>query len=159
MDKLVCAIFDDNEHAERAVNRLLEDGIDRELVSILVHDQHVEHEDVEHAGTKSGTRMAQGGMIGGAAGALLGGLVLGPIGLVGVGPLAAAAFGATGGGLYGAVAGALTGRDTTKDVVKDLAARVEQGEVLVTAEVEGKAKAEEIANRLSHLGASPVVVA
>lgn len=158
MDKLVCAIFDSDEHAERAVDGLLADGIDRELVSVLVHHGHVEHEDVELAGTKSRGRMAQGVAIGGAAGALLGGLIFGPIGLVGVGPLAAAVFGASSGGIYGAVAGALTGRDATKDVVKDLAARVEQGDVLVTAEVEGRDKAKEIADRLRHLGANPVVV-
>lgn len=156
MDRLVTGLFEDEQRAQSAVRQLLDHGVHKDVVGVLLHGNGIEHQDVQEPGTNAGKRMVQGGAIGAGVAALLGGAVLGPLGLIGVGPLAAALFGLAGGAVYGTVAGALTGRDTDKEEIRELAREVEEGRVLVTAVVESRTSREELEELLRNHGALQV---
>lgn len=156
MERLVTGLFEEETRAQRAVEHLLDYGVEKDVIGVLMHGGDVSHEDVTVPGTKVRSRMVQGGAIGAGFGALLGGAILGPLGIIGVGALAAALLGAPAGAIYGTVAGALTGRDSDKEELQRLAREVEQGKILVTAVVQGRTAKEDVEGLLRGEGALAV---
>src|SRR5687767_7037726 len=122
MDRLFCALFDDEPSAASAIDELVNGVVGDEVVSVVLHEKTVTHEDLGVAAGKSGRRMLQGGAIGTTIGALLGGLVAG----LADAPMATVLVAGATGGLYGTLAGAISGRDgeqrALSDVVRGLAA-------------------------------------
>ena len=139
MERLVCALFDDEPSAARAIDALLNGVVSEQVVSAVLHEGHVTHEDLGLAAEQSGRRMVQGAAIGTGIGALIGGLLAGPAGVLVGGPLAAVLVGGASGGLYGTLAGAITGRDEEQPVVEELGQALEAGKILVTVDVRGAA--------------------
>jgi hypothetical protein len=148
MERLVCALFDDEPSAASAIDELVNGVVSDNVVSVVMHEGEVDHEDLGLASTQSGRRMLQGAAIGGGVGALLGGLLAGPAGVLVGGPLAAALVGGASGGLYGTVAGAITGRDDERPLVKELSQALEAGKVLVTLDIEGPGTARDEAKAI-----------
>jgi hypothetical protein len=158
MERLVCAMFDDHDRASAAVDRLLDSGVERSVVSALLHEGEIVHGDVPEAGNESVRRGVRGALLGGGLGALLGVLVAGPVGLVGAGPLALALFAV--GSMYGGLAGAISGRDEDKPSLAALAEQLLQpGKVLVTVEIEGRGDVDQIEAILTHSGGRRVQLA
>lgn len=150
MEKMVYALFDREDDANRAVETLLGEGLGAELISVLLHRDDITQEDLTGRGTKTRERALLGGVLAGSIGAALGGLLLGPLGLVGAGPLAGFLFGV--GGAYGAVGGAITGADDSQDKLDNLRQALADGKILVTVETTNIEKAEEIEERLKKFG-------
>jgi hypothetical protein len=139
MERLVCALFDDEPHAAKAIDSLVNGGVSEKVVSVVMHQGEVTHEDLGLAAEQSGKRMAQGAALGTTIGAVLGGLLAGPAGVLVGGPIASVLVGGATGGLYGTLAGAITGRDGEKPVLEELARELKSGKVLVTLDIEGPA--------------------
>lgn len=148
MERLVCALFDDEPSAAAAIDRLVNGGLSDQVVSVVMHQGEITHEDLGVAAESSGRRMAQGAAIGATVGALVGGLLAGPAGLLAGGPLAGVLAGGATGGLYASIAGAITGRDEEKPMVEELGESLRAGKVLVTVDVEGPVEVREEARRI-----------
>jgi uncharacterized membrane protein len=148
MERLVCALFDDEPRAAKAIDALVNGGVSDKVVSVVLHEGEVTHEDLGLAGEQSGRRMVQGAAIGTTIGALIGGLLAGPAGVLVGGPIAAVLVGGASGGLYGTLAGAITGRDDEQPVIKELATALESGKVLVTLDIEGPAAVRDEAKQI-----------
>lgn len=145
MEQMVYALFEGEENADAAVSALLEEGLDSDVISVLVHQDDVtaQEQDMGGRGTQQRERALMGGALAGTIGAVLGGLVLGPLGLIGAGPLAGLLFGGVG-GLYGAVAGAISGADGTPEKLEKLREKLADGKVLVAIATNNTKKSEEL---------------
>jgi hypothetical protein len=138
--KTLTAVFNDIDDARGAIDALVRAGIDRNQISLIVHDKdeqygaYVNREEVSEA--------AEGAGIGAAFGAL-GGLLLGlgalaipGIGpVVAAGPLAGALLGAGGGAVVGGIIGALVELGIPEEEAHVYAESVRRGNILVVAQV------------------------
>lgn len=158
----VTAVFDDFEHAERAVNELRRLGVDDDHLSFIAHGERIG----AAAGAvrdRPGERVAKGAAAGVGAGLLFG---LAALAIPGVGPFIAAgglasALGATGGtlaagaivgGTAGAIAGALTKAGYSKEEADFYTPMIERGGVLVAVDANGEIAVEDARNVLETYG-------
>ena len=151
MEHLLCAVFDSERGATRAIDRLLHSTSEASVVGAVIHRGAIAHEDMPYAGERSVRRGLIGALIGGVLGGVLGGVVLGHHALIGPGAAALALF--VVGALYGAIAGAITGRDDDKPMVEELANKLGEGRVMVTVDLSGDADVPRIEALLRSLGA------
>lgn len=151
MERLLCAVFDSERGASRAVDRLLHSGAESSVVGAVIHRGSIAHEDMPHAGERSVARGFIGALIGGAVGAAIGGFALGSVSLIGSFGAAVALFFV--GGLYGGIAGAISGRDDDKPEVEAFAAHLAHGRVMVTVDLEGDADIDRVERVLRGAGA------
>jgi hypothetical protein len=159
MDRLFCALFDDEPSAASAIDELVNGVVGEEVVSVVMHEGTVTHEDLGVAAGKSGRGMLQGGAIGTTIGAVLGGLIAGPAGVLAGGPLASALVGGATGGLYGMLAGAISGRDGEQQALEDVKQALEAGKILVTLEIHGPKEARtQAAKILSRFGGRHITI-
>jgi uncharacterized protein (TIGR02271 family) len=150
----VIGMFENYSEAQRAVERMINDGIDRDQISSIGRDSDRDRESTttEHtsgAGKGAGIGAAVGGiggLIAGIAGLAIPGI--GPI--LAAGPLAAAIGGALGGAGLGAAAGGLIGALTDMGVPEHEARhyedQVRQGKILVTVRADSDDEADRAAD-------------
>ncbi len=143
----VFALFRDRFAADRAIRQLVErEPALASHISVVVHRGVVDEAELRHtiqhasAGaeeTDSRRGLTIGASLGAGAGALIGALIAGPFGLLGGGPLIGMLFGAGAGSLYGMLAGGLVGGGLPDQTLKQLASRIQGGDVLVTVRTDG----------------------
>lgn len=145
MARTVIALYDDVEHARDAVNDLIDNGFERERVSIVANDARSQYRDIEGAG--AGKDMASDVGAGAGIGAVLGGIAglvvgLGAFTIPGIGPLIAAGPLATTlaglgvGAAAGGLVGALTNLGIPEEDAQTFAEGVRRGGTLVTVETD-----------------------
>lgn len=157
---MLCALFDDKPRAAAAIDALVNGAVGEELVSVVMHEGSVTHEDLGVAGGRSGRRMLLGAAIGAGVGGLLGavlGLVFAPAGALVSALLASVLVGAAAGALYTTLAGVIAGRDSEPPALERLSPAFEAGNVLVTLEVHGPASVRDDARDiLTRFGGRPI---
>ena len=141
--RLMTAIFNSRDDAEKAYNSLINHGFSRDDVNLVMSDdtrkQHFEHEHTHSAmGDKAMEDVGKGSAIGGTVGAVAAAiaaigtsLVLPGLGLVIAGPLAAAFAGAGVGGLAGGLVGALVGSGVPEETAKTYETGLKNGGIVV----------------------------
>jgi uncharacterized membrane protein len=142
--RTVVGMFDKRESAERAIKRLMDQGIDRDSISIAMKDVREATSISEATGTHD--LSAEGATAGAISGAGVGALV--GIALVGStvllpglgtfligGPIAAALTGAGIGAASGGLIGGLIGAGIPEDEAHHYAAGIEKGGIFVSAHV------------------------
>lgn len=143
-EKYVVGIYETENEAVSAVNRLLEMGYSHEEISVLAKDPgrferigevtDVPAETPKATARAAGAGAATGGVLGGLGGLLLG---LGALAIPGIGPfLAAGPVAATLGGIaagttVGGIVGALAGLGFDKKEAQDYETALERGDLLV----------------------------
>lgn len=161
----VIGVFDNSSQAQQAIERMINDGIDRNQISLVSRDsgQHragdATTEQTSGAGKGAGIGAAVGGV-----GGLIAGIVglgipgIGPI--LAAGPIAAAIGGALGGAGLGAAAGGLIGALTDMGVPEEEARhyedQVREGKVLVAVRADDDDEAERASNIMEVQGAVDV---
>jgi hypothetical protein len=146
--KTVLGIFSDREYAERAVNRLEDEGFRPQDISIVMKDRG----DAKHVAQSTGADVAGGATTGVATGAIIGGIAgllvgVGAIALPGfglllaAGPLAASlgltgaaattASGAVTGAVAGGLIGALVSLGLPEEDARIYESRIREGGILV----------------------------
>lgn len=161
----ITAVFDDFEHADRAVTELRRLGVDDEHLSFVANSERIgAAAGVGREGPGgAGNRAAKGAAAGVGAGLLFG---LAALAIPGVGPFIAAgglasALGATGGtlaagaivgGTAGAIAGALTRAGYSKEEASFYSPIIERGGVLVAVDTDGEISADMARNTFENLG-------
>lgn len=138
-NRAVFGIYASPEHAERAVNALVNDGFPSMDVSVLMPDSESTRAFAHRKETKAPEGATAGATAGGIVGGTLGVLVaLGSLAIPGVGPLIAAGplvaglAGVGAGGAVGGLLGALVGAGIPEYEAKRYAGRVEDGGVLLS---------------------------
>jgi hypothetical protein len=155
---VVLGVFEDEKSAKQAINKMKDQGISEDEISLVARQQ--EGDDFE-AGDMGGADQnlsdgaATGGVLGGLAGLLAG---AGMLTIPGVGPILAA--GPISAGLSGAAAGGIAGGladfGVDEETGQRYAQEVEQGKILVAAENTENTKIDEVASLLREEGAKDV---
>ncbi len=145
-DRMLTAMFNDRDSAERAYDTLRSRGYSDKDVNLLMSDEtrdkhfvsrHEDGADTDlgnKATEKAGIGSAIGGTLGAVAAAIAAigtSLVLPGVGLVIAGPLAAAFAGAGAGGLTGGIIGALIGSGIPKERAEEYEAGIKQGGIVM----------------------------
>jgi len=137
MTKSIIATFEDVHTANRAIERLYEDGFAQEHISMMVSDTTREKHLAIETHTKAPEGAAAGGVLGGTIGAIaagltaVAGLVIPGVGLAIAGPLVAALAGLGAGGAVGGLVGGLVGMGFTETEAKLVGEAVEKGNIAV----------------------------
>lgn len=137
MAKLVTGLFKTRSGAERAVDKLVNDGFPREDISLLMSDATRGREFALQMATKAPEGAATGATVGGALGAIAAGLVvLGVIAIPGLaivaaGPVIATLAGLGAGAAAGGLAGALIGLGIPEHEAKFYNEAIEKGGILL----------------------------
>ena len=149
-DRIVSAVFDSQDEAQRALNELRSAGIDETSISIV--GRHGEQSSSDTIANDSGDGDSDGvngsGAAKGAIGGAVGGALLGVAALAipGVGPLAAAgaiasgaipgaaAIGAGAGAVAGGVTGLLTNHGVSDDDARYYEDRLKQGGIFISVD-------------------------
>jgi stress response protein YsnF len=161
----VIGIFDNHSQAQEAIEQMINDGIDRDRISLVSRgtDEEKGRDASEERGSGAGKGAGIGAAVGGVGGLIAGiaGLAipgLGPI--LAAGPIAAAIGGALGGAGLGAAAGGIIGALTDMGVPEEEARHYEnqirEGNVLVAVRAENDEEAERAANIMEIEGAEDV---
>jgi hypothetical protein len=141
--RMVTAMFDDRDSAERAYRALESRGYTKDDINILMSDEtrkrHFSQEGPKtELGSKAMEGAGKGSAIGGTLGAIVGAVaaigtsVLIPgLGLVVAGPLAAGLAGAGAGGLTGGLIGALVGSGIPEDRAKRYEEGIKNGRIVM----------------------------
>lgn len=155
-------IYHNFEQADRAVAELARAGFSKNHISVICSDEAVrEHFPKQVRKEPAGDHALAGIAAGSSIGAVLGGLI-GVTALTtgaGLPIVAAGALGAASGALAGALPGVMSTRGVTKEMANYYDQAVEQGEILVAVEDEGKDSAERLARAegiLRETGARPI---
>ena len=137
MSRVITGIFTDTSSAAAAVDHLVEKGISREEISVLMSDAiHGHHVELE-TGSKMPEGATTGGVIGGTLGAILAGvaaastLAIPGVGILAAGPLVAAAVGLGLGAASGGLIGALVGLGIPEHEAQFFADEVKDGKIML----------------------------
>ena len=162
-DRIVSAVFDSREEAERAISEVRSAGVNESALSVIGRHGE-EHEDGDDDGAnKSGA--VKGALAGAGIGGLLG---VAALAIPGVGPLAAAgaiaasavpeaaAIGAAVGATTGGLSGLLTKHGVSDDDARYFEDRINQGGIFVSVNTDDAGVSSETAREIlySHGGHS-----
>ncbi len=160
--KTVAGIFDSELTADRAVSSLLDEGFNKDDISLIMSDKT--RDKLFSSTDDEANRVAKGGIVGaalgGAMGALLAGLttvgiVILPGGsLLAVGPIVAALYGAGAGGAIGGLSGSLISAGFAADEANRYEEEVKRGKAVVVVHVANDERARAAQAALSVSGAS-----
>ena len=160
-DRIVSAVFDSREEAERAISELRSAGVNESALSVIGRHGE-EHGDGDDDGANK-----SGGLKGALAGAGIGGLLgVAALAIPGVGPLAAAgaiaasavpeaaAIGAAVGATAGGLSGLLTKHGVSDDDASYYEEHINQGGIFVSVNTEDAGVSSETAREIlySHGG-------
>jgi len=142
--RMVTALFNDRDSAERAYQSVSSRGYGKDDVNVVMSDETRNQQFAKgsSATTELGTKAAEGAGVGGAIGGTLGAVVaavaavgtsiaIPGLGLVIAGPLAAAIAGAGAGGAAGGLVGALIGWGIPEERVKRYESGIKGGGILM----------------------------
>lgn len=186
MAKVVFALVDDIDHADRIVIELQKAGFNTTEISVLFSDDAEANllgsyeEDIEDGiatahfknkkgtlGTEKHTKAPEGGAAGAAAGGIIGGSLgllagIGTLAIPGMGafiaagPLMAALSGSAVGGAVGLLIGTLAGLGIPEYEAKKYQSELEQGHVLISVHAQNLDLVEEAKNVLEEAGAKHI---
>jgi hypothetical protein len=138
MKTTVAAAFSKYDQAERAADQLIDEGVERDALSIMASGPDGGAPAESELG-QTASRIRSGALVGGVAGAVLGVTALAIPGLgplLAAGPLASALLAGGGGAATGGLLGALTGAGLDRDTAEYYASGVEQGGAIVVVETD-----------------------
>jgi len=139
---VVAGVFEDEEHAAAAVQKLIEAHYDPHHEINVIASHRREHENVP---IREDFKFARNASVGAAVGAVLtgagvalAGLTFGPLTLVAAGPIVAALEGAFAGGAVGFALGSLTALEMTEQEAAFHTAHIHNGVVWVGVQAKGE---------------------
>ncbi len=159
--KTVAGVFDSSIAADGAVSSLLDEGFDKDDISLIMSDKTRDR--IFSSTDDEATRVAKGGLAGAALGGVLGALVAGmtTIGIIvlpggsllAIGPIIAALYGAGAGGAIGGLSGALISAGFAADEANLYEEEVKRGKAVVIVHAADEDKAVIAQSALSSSGA------
>jgi hypothetical protein len=129
MSGIIFGVFENREAAESAI-----EAVEREVgteLGAVVHEEYLRDDDVQMSGTDALKGALMGAGVVGLLGALIGGLLLIPAADVSIGWTEFVFLGMAG-SVMGVTAGAVAGASESREEIRRMAERLEQGKVLVT---------------------------
>jgi hypothetical protein len=132
MSGIIFGVFENRAAADAAL-----EVVSREAgpqgINAFIHEEHLRDEDVQMTGTEALKGALKGAALVGISGAIIGGLILLPAAGLDVG-WTEWVFLAVAGTIFGVTAGAVAGASESREEIRAMAKRLEQGNVLVTME-------------------------
>jgi len=125
MNHVTYGLFDDTDHARRALEAIEASGTPRRHCGVVLQQGRLDEGLLGLGETAAAEAAREGAAIAGIFGAVLGGIAGGPAGV--------AALGAVG-ALYGALGGAIAGAGSPERHLDKLARRLAEGKVLLVVE-------------------------
>jgi hypothetical protein len=129
MTGIIFGVFETRAAADSAI-----EAIEHELggeIAAVVHEEYLRDDDVQMSGTRALRGAVMGALVVGVLGALIGGLLLIPGANLSIGWTEFAFLGMAG-SVMGVTAGAVAGASESREEIRTMASRLEQGKVLVT---------------------------
>ncbi|MFV8749806.1 hypothetical protein ACNOYE_04595 [Nannocystaceae bacterium ST9] len=129
MSGIIFGVFENRTAAQSAI-----EAVEREVgteLAAVVHEEYLRDDDVQMSGTDALKGALMGAGVVGLFGALIGGLILIPSADVSIGWTEFAFLGLAG-SIMGVTAGAVAGASESREEIRKMATRLEQGKVLVT---------------------------
>lgn len=137
MARTVVGIFPDRMSVEHAIVDLKTAGFDPQHMGIVMRDRSDAREVANDQGVSSTVGAVTGGVLGGTAGALL--AATGALAIPGIGPfITGGVLASLVGGAAGWLVGGLVGLGLSHDEAEYYQNRVEQGDILLTVDAEGR---------------------
>lgn len=136
MAKICFALFDSSEQADPAVVELTRRCDDHPAFAVHVHEKHLVAQDLPDSGTELARNNVISAAGGGVIGLVGGGVAAATLDIMGLSALGGAGFGLISGVLIGILSGMMSGARSPKKALRDLAAELERGKVMVTVGVE-----------------------
>lgn len=137
MARSIVGLFPDRASAEAAIRDLTAAGFNTDRIGLVMRDPGEARDVAEDHGVESMAGAVAGGAIGGTAGAVL--AATGALAVPGIGPFITGGILATlVGGTAGWLIGGLAGMGVPRDEAEYYQGRVEQGNVLVTVDPQGR---------------------
>lgn len=152
----VCAVFDDTEQVRRAALRLRARGIDDELLRVIEEPEELLSPANAPHSAQPKRGMQVGALLGATLGMALGVLLTGPLGFAGLGGATGAAFGAGSGAMFGGLGGTLVGSDLPDETLLAMADALEDGQVLLVADVRDEKLVTPVQNIMTRRGGDVV---
>lgn len=156
------AIFDNPDQAMLAMNALIEKGIKRDEISLVMADKVGKQSFEFESHTKASEGVGVGAAVGGALGATIAGLTAvgtiagtGGLGLLAAGPVVAAFAGGGAGAGVGGLVGGLVGAGFSEDEAKLVEKDIQEGSVLLGVESD-KSHLDDIQTVLEHTDAKRI---
>lgn len=166
---IVTGLFKDRESADRAYQGLLDRGINKDDISVLMSEEtHTRYLRLDRpADAKSDDKTLEGAgvsaAIGGATGAVLAAIaaigtsvVFPGVGLIVAGPIAAALVGAGAGGLTGGLVGALIGSGSPEEQAQVFEQGIKEGGIVLIAKTRSQGEAKTIEQEFKSYGSECV---
>ncbi|WAC13469.1 hypothetical protein [Dyadobacter pollutisoli] len=136
---IITALFAESNQADSAYQSLLESGISKDNISLVMSDYAHQGSLSEADKTQAADSGGRGALLGGAAGgitaavaAVATNIALPGLGIVFVGPLLAGLAGAAGGAIAGGAIGAMVGNGFPKEQAELYDAKIREGSFLVS---------------------------
>ncbi len=160
---VVYGVFEDRKDVEKVVDRLRNDGLSSNDISVVFPDRDMNQEFAIEKNTKAPEGALAGGgtglLIGGALGWLvgIGSLAIPGVGpLIAAGPIVAALAGAGVGSAIGGIAGALVGLGVPELEAKRYEEEIKRGRILVSVHCDSVARASAVRALLEEAGGNSV---
>jgi hypothetical protein len=136
MAKICYGLFDSAEQAQPAVAELTKQCDEHPAFAVHVHEKHLVAQDLPDCGTDLGRNNVISAVGGGVIGMVGGGVAAATLDIMGLSALSGAGFGLISGVLIGILSGMMSGARSPKKPLRDLAAELERGKVIVTVGVD-----------------------
>lgn len=130
------ALFDGSEQADAAVRALTRHGEDHPAFSVQVHAGRLVAQDLPDCGTEVARNNVMAMVVGGTVGALGGAVAGGWFDIMGLDAGIGAGVGLLSGVLMGLLMAMMSGARSPKRPLRDLAAELERGKVIVTVAID-----------------------
>jgi len=132
-------VFEDNDAAERAIDRLRDAGFDANNIGYAGHGEAPTDDDkAQDVATGATSGAVGGGIVGGVLGAIAAGLIPGVGPIIGAGLLATTLAGAGLGAAAGGLIGGLTSLGVSKEDAEYYEGEFKAGRTLVVVKAEGR---------------------
>ncbi len=161
--RTVTGIFKNREATSRVIDKLVDAGIMRNDISLIMSDQTKSQAfDGIEVKTKAPEGAAAGAVAGGTLGAIaaglaaVGSLAIPGVGLLAAGPIVAALAGAGAGAALGGLTGALIGLGIPEHEAKRVSTEIDRGSIVVTVYARDLATSDMVERILENEGARDV---
>lgn len=152
MARICYGLFDNVEQAQPAVEELTRQCEEHPALAVHVHRERLNPQDLPDCGTELGRNNVISAVGGGAIGLVGGALAGSTFDIMGLSLLGGAGFGLLSGVLIGLLSGMMSGARSPKKALRDLAAELDRGKVMLTVAVEDHGLCDLVEHTLDEAG-------
>lgn len=152
MSRICYGLFESTEQAQPAVTELTRGSEDHPVFAVGVHEKQLNPQDLPDCGTELARNNVISAVAGGGIGLVGGSIAGGAFDIIGLDLATGAGIGLITGVLIGILSGMMSGARSAKKPLRDLAAELERGLIIVTVGVDDHGLLDLVESTLSEAG-------